>query len=248
MKGDADAQEARRDGAKLWRETASLVLAALLSFAVLQLWAASAYAGTLKLGYGRQFQLCRAYEQNLRSFPDLNLLDREWPVDPALKEFRKPQWRSVDARKDLDIIKTIFVWQTDPNQQLGAAKAEAKWQEELPQVLDLMEHRRIRLDRARVDFDADGEVDRVYRYYHPTKFFASGAPPLYGYSYIYFPSDSQYPAESWRIYSGHLYDSFLFRGRFYLIGWLPLGLTIQEPKAGTQGINLADVCIFKFQQ
>jgi hypothetical protein len=206
-----------------------------------------ARAGTFELDYGHQFKLCHAYEQNLKSFPNLGRLDHEWPLNPALQEFRKPRWRSVDARADLEIIKTMFLWRTDPYERIEAMKAEAKWQEELPRTLELIENRQVRLETTRVDFDADGKSDRVYRYYHPIQSFSGGAPPLYGYSYTYFPSDGQYPEQSWRIYSKDYYDSFLYRGRFYLIGWSPLGLTIEEPNAGSQGISLTGVCIFKFQ-
>jgi hypothetical protein len=221
-------------------------LITMVFLVIAQVWGGPAYASTFALIHGRQFELCRGYEQNLKSYATPSRLDHEWPLDPALKEFRKPQWQSVDARENLEIVKTIFLWRTDPNKRDGGAKAEAKWQEELPRTLTLIENKQVRLDLARVDFDADGKADRVYRYYHPIKFLSSGAPPEYGYSYIYFPDDSQYPEESWRMDAGNLYDSFLYRGRFYLLGWFSPGLTIWEPKGGSQGVALIGVCVFKF--
>ena len=144
----------------------------LLSFAVLVgltwslLFSNAAYSGTFKLNSGKQFELCRAYEKNLASFPDVALETTEWPLNPALKEFRKPRWRTIDAHQNLPVIKTIYMWQRDPADRLDPQTAEARWQEEAPQVLNLIDKNLVRLDVAHVDFDADGRADTVYRYYH----------------------------------------------------------------------------------
>jgi hypothetical protein len=47
---------------------------------------------------------------------------------------------------------------------------------------------------------------------------------------------------------GRLYDSFFFRGRFYLIGWFGGGLAIFEPQAVPEesGILVRPVCSFRY--
>jgi hypothetical protein len=229
--------------AQLTLKSVSIAVALALSL----LWSNWTLAAKSELTYGRHFALCHAYAKNLRSFSDLSRNTHEWPLDPALKEFRKPGWRRVDPRQHIAIIKTMYIWHIDPHEGLDYTAVEARWKEEEPKVLALIDQDSVRLEMAHVDFDADGTMDRAYRYYHPIQSFTNGAPPIYGYSYLYFQDEDKEPAAAWRLRAAPAYDSFLFRGRFYLIAWSPLGLTILEPKLTSHGIALPSVCSFNLK-
>jgi len=64
----------------------------------------------------------------------------------------------------------MYVWRTDPRKELDEAAAEASWEHESPSIFDLIDQHIVKLDVAIVDFDNDGNKDRVYRYLHPIKF------------------------------------------------------------------------------
>ena len=208
--------------------------------------AGTAQADTFNLSHGRRYELCRAYEQNLKSFPDLSSTTHIWPLDSKLSEFRHPEWKSVDALEHLDIVRTMYLWSADPQSKRDDVAAEDVWKEKAGAVLQGIKSGSVRLDRTRVDFGNDGHLDTVYRYYHPL--YAGAPKDRYGYWYLFFRDGSDEPSSAFRKYSGdmRLYDSFLFRGRFYLMRWDILGLNIIEPRSvrAGAGIALIPVCIF----
>lgn len=206
----------------------------------------SARADTFTISYGKRYDLCRAYEQNLRSFPELSSTTHVWPLDRQLTEFRQPHWQSVDPRDHLEVIQTIYLWSEDPQAKWDGSAAKNAWNAKEKSVLDQIKSGLVQLDRARIDFNNDGRLDTVYRYYHPL--YAGAPKERYGYWYLFFDDSTNTPATVFRKYSGdmRLYNSFLFRGRFYLIRWDVLGLNVLEPQSVRKGADLAitPVCIF----
>jgi hypothetical protein len=228
-------------------------LAMLLAVVLSALCSASALAGSFQLVSGKRFDLCRAYDKNLRSFPDLTSQTYEWPLNPKLKSFAKPRWNAVDARENLSVIKKLYLWAMDPYGSLDAATAESRWQQKLPDILQMIDKGMVRLEITRLDFDNAGRPDRVYRYYHPIRFDKSKSGPphaVYGYWYVFFDDRDPAVSDDFRSSSGEgrLYDSFFFRGRFYLIGWFGGGLAIFEPQAVPEesGILIRPVCSFRY--
>jgi hypothetical protein len=210
-------------------------------------------AGTFALATGEQYALCRLYQKNLDTLPRATMQTHEWPVDPKLKDFSKPLWKRIDARKHLDIIKKLDTWAADPLKQLDEAAADAKWREGEREVIDLIDKNMVHLETARFDFDSDGHLDQVYRYYHPIHFLDSAPDDpdrIYGYWYIYFNDEDPRISEDFRRNFPQVFDSFFFRKRFYLVGWFVGELNVFEPSALRidGGLLVRPVCRFSFER
>jgi hypothetical protein len=235
-----------------WRSR--LVGATCLALAALAGWSHLAEARSFELAEGGRFKLCHAYQHNLDSLgDDIPRQTYEWPVDPNLRDFRTPRWRAVDPLQNIDVIKKMYLWRDSKNIGLAAATAANKWPEEEPRILDLVRKGVVRLETARVDFDNDGHFDRVYRYYHPIllRGHTEDEPAeFFGWWYIYFNDRNPAVSESFRGYfgEGRLYDSFHFKGRFYLTGWLAGQLIIFEPQAvpDLPGLAFEQVCAYDY--
>jgi hypothetical protein len=214
--------------------------------------ASSADAGSFGLVRGKRYELCREYEKNLRSFPRLSESTGQWPLDPKLLDFKKPQWETVDARQHLDVMKTLFFRNYGPGRQVGSATPEEIWEQHAKAVFDGLADGSVRLERARFDVDNDGHADTVYRYFSslPAHLRSSWKTRQQnGYWYIYFSDNDPLVAEKFKNYSGfdRFYDSFFFKGRAYLIGWFGQ-LAISELNTIPQLHDLAqiEVCRFTF--
>jgi hypothetical protein len=208
-------------------------------------------AGTFVLTRGKQYPLCRLYQKNLDALPQATMQAHEWPIDPKLKDLSKPHWQQIDAREHLDLIKKLYIWAADPLKQLDEAAADATWREEERDVMDLIVKGKVRLETARFDFDSDGHLDQVYRYYHPRNFLDSvpgGADRIYGYWYIYFNDEDSRISENFRRNFPRVFDSFFFRKRFYLVGWFVGELTVFEPSAlrNVSQLLMQPVCDYSF--
>jgi RNAse (barnase) inhibitor barstar len=227
-----------------------LVGATCLAVAVLMGWSHLAEAQSFELASGGRFKLCHAYERNLDSLGDVSRQTYEWPLNPNLKDFRKPRWRVVDPLQNIEVIKKMYLWRDSEHIGLAAATAANKWAQEEPKILDLVRQGLVRLETTRVDFDNDGHLDRVYRYFHPILFrgHTEDEPPeFFGWWYIYFNDRNPAVSNSFiNYFSEGVYDSFYFKGRFYLIGWLVSPLVIFEPHAVSDGLAFEQVCAFDY--
>jgi hypothetical protein len=235
-----------------WQALSLWCLAASLGVLSLLLWPVQGYAGTFELTYGKQFALCRTFWKNLAAFPDLSETTYEWPLDSTITALTKPRWEPVEIRDNMDIVKTLYLWNYDPLNTKSYEAMNRLWEHESHAVLEQMSSGSVRLDRARLDVDANGQVDTVYRYYHRIAQPNSNTIQEYGYWYLYFEDQNSQPAEGLRV---HLeptltYDSFFFNGRFYLIGWTNHVLVIFEPTTlpPLTQVALTSVCRFKYKQ
>jgi hypothetical protein len=254
----------------IWRRSAvrarrSLVtFAGLACLAPLLLWSGSAHSRTFELIYGKQFALCRAFQNNLAAFPDLSEKTYEWPLDPKLTDFKKPRWRPVDIRQRMDMIRMLHEWNYNPLGDVGEDAparekfANSSWERDSHLIPDAIAKGLARLEGTRLDFDHDGTVDTVYRYFHqiPEVLRPQVATrgPTEGYWYVYLDDGADKAFKPFQEYSRWdvLYDSFLYRGRFYLIAWQYGQLRISEPhkflhgtKASDADFALIEVCRFR---
>jgi hypothetical protein len=233
----------------------SLTFVAVACLALSLLLPASARSSTFKLvyDYDKRTGLCRAYQKNLAAFPHLSVHTYEWPLDPKLTDFKKPDWQPVDIRQHMDILKTLYEWNYDSsgaNEKYG----EEVWERASRLIPDQITKRLVRLDVAHLDFDNSGDVDTVYRFFHRmtrderTAF--GGDQPTKGYWYIYFDQKDEVTPKSFRFASDEMffYDSFLYNGHFYLIRWDDTPkLTIFDPGKNTyqSTMGLLPVCSFR---
>jgi hypothetical protein len=215
------------------------------------LFSAQSSASTFTLAEGERYEICRAYEGNLKFFSaSLTLNTKIFPL-LRLKDFRQPRWQHLDAGANLDLIRKFYLWTDDPTSLASATDAPSKWETEAPMVMDEIKSEMIKLEFSRFDFDNDGHIDDVYRLYHPVRY--AGWKPdnptqIYGYWFIYLNGVNSRVSEGFRAFSGEnrLYDALMFKGRTFLIGWLTGELEIFEPSVASSKITLTPVCFFHY--
>jgi hypothetical protein len=232
-----------------------LLVAVLPALLLLQ---APAFAGSFTLIEGKQYELCREYAENLAAFPQLSDKTYEWPLGPKRRSFSKLRWKAVDVQEHMDIVKTLYTWnyrgyggQFDPEQIWQSRSSEVR--------ADIAQHG-VRLDMAKADFNHTGSTDTVYRYFHelPARDQAnSGGTQKEGYWYIYKSSLNARISDKFRTYEfyGRFFDSFLFKGRFYLTTLERYGrdmattLTIFAPMADVKRLEafLNPVCRYRYR-
>jgi hypothetical protein len=233
-------------------------LALVVGAAVLTAAVQAAYAGSFTLIEGKQYELCREYAKNLAAFPDLSDKTYEWPLDPKLKDFAKPRWEAVDVQQHMDIVKTLYIWSYRGYE--GRFDPEQIWQSKSAEVLADIARDTVRLEMAKIDFNHTGSADIVYRYYHelPARDKAnSSGTQAQGYWYTYRSSLDARLSDQFRTYESFdsFFDSFLFKGRFYLIDLGTYGrdlattLTIREPTADVKRVEafLNPVCRYRYR-
>ena len=213
-----------------------------------------AIARTLKLESGERYALCREYDANLRSFPKLTDTTTEWPLNPSFRNFAKPDWQRVDPAQHIDVIRNIYIFHDDPLERLSDDEEEQYWQTDKEEVMEWINDGEVRLEKAVLDFDAKGKESIAYRYRHPATLFSQKTRtgvPVKAYWYIFYSADTNKPIEVYRRYATWFAfgDSFLFKGRFYLIRPFPR-LVIFEPRyvASVDGLAMTPVCQFRLQE
>lgn len=233
-----------------------LVAATVLS--TMALGRSPAFAGSFTLFQGKQYELCREYANNLAAFPHLSDSTYEWPLDPKLKDFSKPQWVPVDVRQQMDVVKAMYVWNY---RGYGGLNAEQMWQSRSSEVDADIAQNAVRLDKTNVDFYHIGRTGTLYRYLHmlPNQDYVNhGGTQRRGYWYFYKIDDDPRLSDAFNTYShyGQFFDSVLYKGRFYLVDLGRFGrkfvttLMIDEPEADVQHreVSLRSVCRFRYQK
>jgi hypothetical protein len=127
--------------------------------------AGPAKAGNYTLTYGKQFEVCRAFAENLASFGDLPEGLFEWPLNPKFKKLRKPDWKPLDPKQHLALIENWVrtLRHAYGNQPPGSDVVETAWKTKLANIHE----GRARLERAVIDVNNDGKPDLLYRLQFP---------------------------------------------------------------------------------
>jgi hypothetical protein len=190
------------------------------------------HPGYFKLDRGQRYSLCREFDANLKLFPQLNQQTMEWPIDPKFKDFRKPVWQKINALQNMDVIQQIYIYYNNPKAHPDAEV----WPVAEPQVREWIVSGDATLETTSVDFDGSGHKSIAYRFYHPMKqvwLSPTGENHMWdvhAYWYIFYSRDDG-PISGYRVPISTLFvyaDSFLFKGRFFLISWSGPGPTIWE--------------------
>jgi len=102
--------------------------------------------------FPENLQVCKAYENNLNSFPEMHsVMVCERPINPKLKDFKKPDWQTLDVLENKDFIKKI-------EKQLSYYRAnpnnfnEKQWDETFNARV---EEKGIKLRYAKLEIDSD---------------------------------------------------------------------------------------------
>jgi hypothetical protein len=211
----------------------------------------SAAAGTYKLVKGQRFALCREYDANLKSFSELTATTTEWPLNPRFKNSSKLHWEPVDAMKNMEVIKTIYSFQTDPTERKTAAQLAEAWHKDEIKVTQWVRSGEATLERTEVTLDGTKLI--VYRYKHPTEVWGRELGTLFkpAYWYIFYDPSTNNPLPSYRFIAGSQFqeaDSFLYEGRFYMIKHYTGETTIEEPGYRRGEFGIVPVCEFKYSE
>lgn len=162
-------------------------------------------------------EVCRAYEKNLNSFPEIeHPMVCERPINPAFEEFKRFQWTELNASEQRDTVLKIDKQSPYYKANPGAMKIE-QWEEELKARIA---KGRIRLRLAQIEVnEIDGKPLDAPLYmleYDP----GGKCDPMsqqslnyYSLGYEYFITD-QHMDNLVRIW-GELSDPFVYKNKVY---------------------------------
>lgn len=102
--------------------------------------------------FPENLEVCKAYEKNLNSFPEIrSVMVCERPINSKLKDFKKPDWQTLDVLENKDFIKKIEkqseYYRANPNNF-----NEKQWDETFKARV---EERGIKLRYAKLEIDSD---------------------------------------------------------------------------------------------
>lgn len=172
----------------------------------------TANASNYVLTSGGQYEVCRQFEKNLQSFGDLPLDLYEWPLNPSLTDFRKPEWRAIDPTEAIPLIEQ---WaRTDPSvlgNQPPGAYLEKQWQKLLADI----HAGHARLERTSADIDHRNGPESLFRIQLPFMRYPRSSSANLGWKYFILDAlDSNHVGHHLRPW---LYDSFFFKNRFFVV-------------------------------
>ena len=115
--------------------------------------------------FPENLEVCKAYEKNLNSFPEIHsVMVCERPINPKLKDFKKPDWQTLDVLENKDFIKKIekqsVYYRANPNNF-----SEKQWDETFKARV---EERGIKLRYAKLEIDSD-KYKYILEYNFPGK-------------------------------------------------------------------------------
>ncbi len=114
--------------------------------------------------------ICHAYVENLNKFKGPMVCDRK--IDPDMKVFSKPKWKSIDPRKHPELIDELarfWVYEDERNNQIKKEDKDKKYKFNLKNFTKYAEKKQIKLSVANFDIDNDGKEDRVLHFRYATK-------------------------------------------------------------------------------
>ena len=204
----------------------SFVLFGIMALATIA-FAYPAHAGRYDLIKGKGVEVCEAYEKNLDSFSQIPSYPMacERKIDPAMKDFKKPEWKEIDAWENRELIRKIAKFLSPSDTTID----DNNWLSDLKR--GIASHHMM-LSEASVDIDNDGKTDNVAKYVNG----ACGMARSYGTSLVVLNAQKnlidikktiplfqnvtsdreKYPAGRWRY---AMYDIFLYKNEAYFDKW-----------------------------
>ncbi len=129
---------------------------------VLLLFPSISFAGQYELVKGKGVEVCEAYGKNLNSFGYVMACERD--INPEFKEFSKPEWKEIDALKNLELVKKLYRFlEGDDYPEGHPLRHSDAWIEE--SIKSSTEYGHLVIKLTRVDIDNDGRKENVIKYY-----------------------------------------------------------------------------------
>lgn len=117
-------------------------------------------AGEYVLVKGEGTEVCEAYKRNLNSFNLYNeyIMACERKLNPQFTDFQKPEWRKMDLRENIELLKRIELFLgnyvvTSDNVKGWEEYIESRIKEEY-----------ISIDLCQIDINNDGKKENVIKY------------------------------------------------------------------------------------
>lgn len=188
-------------------------------------FACPAHAGRYELVKGKGVEVCEAYGKNLNSFTSPVPMTCERQINPEMKDFKKPEWKELDAWENREMVKNVELFLGNPH--YNPKDDLAQWESGIKDRVSL---HHLRIELAQVDIDNDEKKGNVVKYYSGlcTMTRHYGAPLLVlgeDKSYVDIktaplmqnPHESIYPLSAGWEYA--MYDVFIYKNKVYFDRW-----------------------------
>ena len=210
------------------------------------------FAGEYVLVEGREFEVCRAYSNNLNSFKDLRYpMVCERLINPDFKDFSKPKWTPIDVWSKRELARQF-------HKLLFYRNSIPPWNEPpevfYPKLKEWIAEGRIRMSEAHLDINNDGTIDHVIRYDYGH---CDPSLPMYaslptGRAYMALDDKTGQIDEWLTQFLLHHLDVFLYKGRVYT-DWFAgkrgsKGGQLWVYDSTFQGALLANRCTYDYKE
>jgi hypothetical protein len=178
-----------------------------------------ASAGDYVLVLGKGFEVCEAYLKNLNSFPNHPPMVCDRPLNLKLPEFQKPEWKPLDIRKTIELLKDMSRY-ADRGRTKNFDAEHEKW---LPGMLTAIEAGRLRFSLTRLDVNKDGIAENILRqeglpcdYKNQSNFMGPSGPQFYVLTEDTNKVDATKTQMIQRLIGQEM---FLYKGVMHIDGW-----------------------------
>lgn len=215
-------------------------------------------AAEYRLIKGRDFELCRALEQNLNVFKDDPPMVCERKFDARFKDFRVPNWEPLDAKENRDLLEQIYKAQFSLAVTKDSDKkfAEEKWLKFKPELEKKLGEGRVFLSKSRFDLAHNGEHVTVL------KLVDNGCDPVKHIRFVnqpdptlhVFVDDTTELDPRYARTARFMAEPFFYQGRVHLSEWN--GLPNTEPPQlnvyetfwtrGHFGLPIYPICTYRY--
>ena len=120
-------------------------------------------AGDYKLVLGKGIEVCEAYLKNLNSFPKAPAMVCERPLNPDLRELRRPNWESLRVMDNLDLLGQV----ERHLRRMTQEQFEQQKEDWLATVKQRVTKHLLRMSLTKLDVDKDGLLEDVVLYENP---------------------------------------------------------------------------------
>jgi len=218
----------------------------ITSFIIFTLAEGVSYAGQYKLVRGSQFELCREFEKNLNSFKAEPPMVCERKINPRFTDFRKPNWKQVDAKKYINILEQLIRY-------TQRHRTEEQFQQAWGRLNKQIDSGQVTLQMSYFDLDHNGRKEPVMKLTglgcNPIKHM-NFLRPVEPHIFVVTENKKELDMRFQRVF-GLSFDEFTFRGRAYISKWSGIAkkmIGIYEPYnvRNQMGIQNRPICQYDF--
>ncbi|WP_156819980.1 hypothetical protein [Synechococcus sp. PCC 7336] len=203
----------------------------------------------MSLVKGQEYELCQSLELAFNSRP-IQSEEEFWCntsniLEPPL--FPQPIWNEIDITKNLDLAREIFLRSWLGARFRDADVVDSFWEQRQHLFNEEVSQGVMRIEVSNLDFNFDGQQDRVYRYTRRVCPQGVEANSSSIGSYHILDEDDPILGKITLSYFSKSTEAFFFRGRTYLLSFQLNGASIREPHDLPNLLTIAMVPICEFE-